>query len=828
MEQWLNLLFKVASPVFKTIVYAGTSNLLNEIQDELKKQQKHQAKMMFDSLGISSEIEVEKEQLNFTEKKAEIAYQKTIEIQNIVKDVTSSISQASLDYQQQRFQQEKALQQKLVDQKRQTILQLAAYQRETTLLLPEVKKIFDLWPLKLLPIQLLQPRERQEIPLKVLIAPPKLSLKLSDKIDLKTEEIESRITQELREFLSENYSLHSQIRPTEFLGGAWESQNFYGEASIKALFWMLKSEPTLILESEFEGDYLYFRMAYWGLGQQQYCYKTIFKISYPELIEESAKARAKQWKGTQEKLLLLGKTTEEIQKIGGINAINLAILEEAERLQSAGIDLKDLEIEYQFSNKDIDALCQFVSVCYCLVAGWMSDIHYLVNYDRAPLLPELLPKLVENVAEQKLLQGAIATTVSIYQEVFQVLAAQRPYWMPELALKLAESLTHLPDSYLAKQQIEYSLKIWLQQRQLSEKKGLKDLKAIESTLTIQDREYLENLKACLLNLGDDRAVEQVESLLESIADSKKRSQQDTSANFSLALTHTRVSAKIVSFASNFQSQRLISIDRSNIIEIWELSQAKATSTNKLKLNSEALLTFAIAPDGETVVSSDRSQHRSYLKIWHLETGKLQRTLFGHKKPIRSLAIAKDGKTLASGSHKIKLWNLQTGESFQTLFGHKEWVHCLAITADSCRVISGSEDKSVRIWDIKTGALKHTFKGHQGAIKTVAISPDDRIIASAGEDKTIKLWDLRTGKLLRNLTGHLGAIKTVAISPDAEYVISCSADKTVKIWHLERGELLQTLEGHSEAVMAIALSRDGQILASSSLDKTVKIWRRSSK
>ncbi|MDJ0714235.1 MAG: WD40 repeat domain-containing protein [Prochloraceae cyanobacterium] len=827
MEPWLNLLFRVATPVFKTIVYAGTSSLLKEIQDQLQKQQKHQTKVMFSSLGISSQIEVEQEQLNVTEKKAEIGYQKTIEIQNIFKEVTSSINRAGLDYQQQRFQQEKALQQKLVEQKRQTILQLAAYQRETTLLLPEVQKIFDFWPLRLLPIQLLESRDRQEKPpLKVLIAPPKLPLNLSNKIGLSTEEIECKLTQELRDFLGKNYSLHDRVRPTEFLGGVWESNNFYGEASIKALFWMLKSEPTLILESEFEGDYLYFRIAYWGWGQKNYCYQTIFKISYQELIEDSAKARAIKWRETRQKLLAVGKSSEELRRFGGVNAINLAILEEAEKLQNAGIDIQDLEFEYQFSNKDIEEFCKFLSSCYCLVAGWMSDIHYLINYDRAPLLTELLPKLVENVAKQKFLQQAIATTVSIYQEAFQVLATQRPYWMPELALKLAESLTNLPDKSLARQQVEYSLKIWLQQRQLSDQKGLNDLKAIESALTIQDREYLESLKACLLNLGDARSVAQVEILLKSIADSKERSQQDGLTNFSLCHSCSGVSAKVVSLAGNDRDRRLISIDNSNIIEIWQLNQSQATSTNKLKLNSGAILTFAIAPDGKTAVSSDRSQERSYLKIWHLETGELQRTLFGHKKPIRSLAISIDGQTIASGSHKIKLWNLQTGEPFQTFFGHKEWVHCLAISTDVRTVISGSEDKSLRIWDVETGELKNILRGHQGCIKTVAMSPDDRIIASAGDDRTIKLWDLRNGKLLRSLTGHSGSVYTVTISPDAQYVISGSQDKTVKIWHLSTGKLLQTLQDHLEAVSAISLSPDGTILASSSLDKTVKIWRSS--
>ncbi|MGK7917378.1 MAG: WD40 repeat domain-containing protein [Prochloraceae cyanobacterium] len=809
--------------MFKTIVYSGTSTLLNEIQDELKNQNKNQAKVMLSSLGIGSQIEVEKDRLTFQEEIVEIGYQKAIEIQDLVQEVTSSINRVGLDFQQQRFQQEKVLQQQLIEQKRAKILQLAAYQRETTLLQPEIQKIFDFWPLKLLPIQLLESRRQNESrPLRIFIAPPKIRLKEFEKIGIATEKIECRLAQGLREFLSKNYSLHSQVRPTEFLGGAWESKHFYGEASIKALFWMLKSEPTLILESEFEGDYLYFRMAYWGLGQEKYCYETIFKLSCRELIEESVKTRAIEWKETEQKLLALGKNPEEIRRLGGTDAINLAILEEVEQLQRAGIDTRELAFEYQVSSQDFEALCQFLTISHCLVAGWVTDIHYLVHCDLSPLLPELLPQLID-LAPEKFLQQGIRTTVSIYQEVFQALAAQRPYWMPELALKLAQSLTHLSDKSLATEQIDYSLKIWLQQRQLSSLEGLKDLEAIESTLTRQDREYLENLKTCFLALGDEESFLGVQSLLTTIAQSQNQA-QGKGINFALSHTYRGISGKVASLAITTDSRTLISIDRSNTIELWDLNQCQPTSTSKLKLNSEEVLTFAISPDGQTIVSSDNNDNRSHIKIWHSPTGKLKRTLFGHKKPIRSLALSLDGQILASGSHKIKLWNLQTGEPFQTLFGHKEWVHCLAISSDGRTVISGSEDKSVRIWNVQSGELNNTLRVHQGCVRAVAISSDRQIIVSASEDKTIALWDYRTGKLLRILKGHEGAVSAIAISPDGQYLFSGSEDKTIKIWHLNQGELLQTLNSHEQALSAIALSSDGKILASGSLDHRIEIWR----
>jgi WD40 repeat protein len=51
-----------------------------------------------------------------------------------------------------------------------------------------------------------------------------------------------------------------------------------------------------------------------------------------------------------------------------------------------------------------------------------------------------------------------------------------------------------------------------------------------------------------------------------------------------------------------------------------------------------------------------------IKVWHLMTGELLRTLVGHTGYFNSIAISPDGKTIVSGSNNtINVWNLVTGE-----------------------------------------------------------------------------------------------------------------------------------------------------------------------
>ncbi len=61
--------------------------------------------------------------------------------------------------------------------------------------------------------------------------------------------------QALQQFLSTHYNFNLGVRPIELLDGAWKDGQFQGAASIKALHERLRSEPTLVLETQLpEGD----------------------------------------------------------------------------------------------------------------------------------------------------------------------------------------------------------------------------------------------------------------------------------------------------------------------------------------------------------------------------------------------------------------------------------------------------------------------------------------------------------------------------------------------------------------------------------------------
>ncbi len=75
----------------------------------------------------------------------------------------------------------------------------------------------------------------------------------------------------------------------------------------------------------------------------------------------------------------------------------------------------------------------------------------------------------------------------------------------------------------------------------------------------------------------------------------------------------------------------------------------------------------------------------------------------------------------------------------------------------------------------------TLKGHSGPVNSASFSPDGKRIVSGSEDKTLKVWDAQTGRETLTLKGHSDAVTSVSFSPDGKRIVSGSGDKTLKVW-----------------------------------------------
>ena len=109
------------------------------------------------------------------------------------------------------------------------------------------------------------------------------------------------------------------------------------------------------------------------------------------------------------------------------------------------------------------------------------------------------------------------------------------------------------------------------------------------------------------------------------------------------------------------------------------------------------------------------------------------------------------------------------------------------------------------------------------MRSVIFSPDGRRILSTSNDNTLRLWNVADGSCLLTLKGHTNWVNAAQFSPDGRYIISGSSDKTLRLWDAATGRLIYTIAAHEGNVVSVAFSPDGRHFASSSIDGTIKIW-----
>ncbi|KAM6226049.1 LOW QUALITY PROTEIN: uncharacterized protein LJ264_015962 [Porphyrio hochstetteri] len=209
------------------------------------------------------------------------------------------------------------------------------------------------------------------------------------------------------------------------------------------------------------------------------------------------------------------------------------------------------------------------------------------------------------------------------------------------------------------------------------------------------------------------------------------------------------------------------------------------------------------------------QHRIDMN-WRSGELKAPKVLKGHDDHVIT-CLQFCGTRIVSGSddNTLKVWSAVTGECVQTLVGHTGGVWSSQMRDNV--VISGSTDRTLKVWNADTGECVHTLYGHTSTVRCMHLH-GNRVV-SGSRDATLRLWDIETGQCLHVLMGHVAAVRCVQY--DGHKVVSGAYDYTVKVWDPESESCTHTLQGHTNRVYSLQF--DGTHIVSGSLDTSIRVW-----
>lgn len=167
--------------------------------------------------------------------------------------------------------------------------------------------------------------------------------------------------------------------------------------------------------------------------------------------------------------------------------------------------------------------------------------------------------------------------------------------------------------------------------------------------------------------------------------------------------------------------------------------------------------------------------------------------------------------------------------------HTTLIRRLVVDAPRNRLITSSDDKTIRVWQLPGPRLLATLRvpmdeAHEGQLFGLAVSPDGRTVAAGGWTgwdwdgaASVYLFDIVTGALSGRIAGFPDAIHALAWSPDGRHLaVGLQGRAGLAVVRVADGTVIARDSQYLDKLTDLDFDRKGR-LATAALDGMVRLY-----
>lgn len=222
----------------------------------------------------------------------------------------------------------------------------------------------------------------------------------------------------------------------------------------------------------------------------------------------------------------------------------------------------------------------------------------------------------------------------------------------------------------------------------------------------------------------------------------------------------------------------------DLVKVWRADGGK--DLRELDTGSSWVSRLVIDPDGQTLVCGSQDGE---LLVWSLVTYELLARIPAHRASVTGIAFPSRGSYVATASDDktVKIWKWPLSADAKPAC-----IDCAPrVVAASRRGgygASSAPDFTVDVWNLGTGQRHAMLEGHEARISGLAFTQDASRVVSLSDDETLRVWDTESGKQLGRW--EVGTCFDSLVVDDADAVaFFLSSDGILRRVHIGSGERL---------------------------------------